>query len=308
MSAIAVAPAGSVTPHLATSEVRFRRILLAVDFSEQTSRVLATGIRIAKEFNSQLFLVYAATPAVYGTGAEPIPIETFDVSLQIARERMAELTRNTPQLTSFAHEEIVAYARPLDLIQEIVEDKKIDLVIAGSHGASGMERLALGSIAECILRTIRCPVLVIGPKATLSAELFRSIVLAASLEAGELRSVQYATCLAEHSGGKLTLLHAVESPGRNSTVQPELLERHILQQLLELVPGDFASRATAEFRVEHGKPGALIVARARSAQATLIVSGAREEGTLADHSLRATLAYVIQHSPCPVLCVRGHVV
>lgn len=132
-------------PQVAKCDLTFRRILVAIDFSAQTQRVMTAAIQLATEFRSKLFLVHAATPAIHGTGAEPIPIETFEVNLEMAQARMTDLIQSHPRLGSLAHQEMVRYAGALDLIQQVIRDEEIDMVIAGSHGASGMERLALGS-------------------------------------------------------------------------------------------------------------------------------------------------------------------
>ena len=294
-------------PRLASSDVQFHRILLAIDFSVHTHQVIVAAIQIAGDSHSKLFLVHAAAPLVYGTGAEPIPIETSDVNLETAQACMAELFKNEPQLAALPHKEIMAHAGTLELIQQVIEDEDIDLVIAGSHGASGMERLAFGSVAEGIMRTVRCPVLVVGPRASVSPAIFSSILLAAGLTTAGLRSAQYATALARHSRGKLTLLHVVE-PKKHQPVQPELLDEYIREQLQKLIPADFGSQPEITFRVEHGKPGDLIASLALCLRSTLVVTGAREERPLADHSPRATLAEIVRRSPCPVMCVRGRVV
>jgi len=57
----------------------------------------------------------------------------------------------------------VAYADAVDLIEHMASEEKIDLIVLGSHGSSGLERLALGSVAEAVLRKAGCPVLVVGP-------------------------------------------------------------------------------------------------------------------------------------------------
>ena len=291
--------------HLATTDVKFQKILLAIDFSLQTAQVIQAAVQIAKVYASELFLVYAAVPPVYGAGAQPTPIETFEVDLEIEQARMAELVKHDPAIGSLPHQEIIAYAPPVELIHKVVEEKNIDLVIAGSHGASGMERLALGSVAECILRTVRCPVLVVGPHAAMPKGLFDSILLATALSTSGLRSAQYASALAEHFHSKLTLLHVVEKRA-NKPVQPELLEDQLIAKLQELIPQDFAVHATAVPRVEYGEAGDLIVSLALCTRSTLIVAGAQDDKALSDRVPWSTLGEVIRRSPCPVLCVRGH--
>ena len=293
-------------PHLATTPVVFRRILAAIDFSPHTSEVIRTAVQIARQFDAEIYLVNAATPTPFGTGAEPIPIETFEVNLAVARARMEALVQSEPLLATLKHQEVVAYAGVLDLVRQVVEDREIDLVITGSHGATGMERLALGSIAESILRCVRCPVLITGPQCQPQKNIFASILLATRLKPSTLRSAQYATSLAEFAHGKLTLLHVVDPTRKTRSIQPELLHSYLMQELQELVPGDFSVSATAEPRVEYGRAAELIRSVALCTRASLIVMGAREEAPFADHSPISTIAEILHRSVCPVLTVRGH--
>lgn len=305
MSALDPVPRAEISlPHLATTPVTFRHLLAAVDFSAQTPEVLHTAAQIARLYGADLFLVNAATPSVYGPGAEPIPIETFEVNIEAAQTRMNALIASEPGVAEVKHQEIVAYASALELVQRVVEEKDIDLVIAGSHSATGMERLALGSVAECILRTVRCPVMVIGPQCKPQKDLFASILLATRLTPSGLRSAQYASALAAHAHGRLTLLHVVEPSKRSEP--DELLHDHLLEELDELVPGDGSLTNAVVERVEYGKAWDLILSVALCTRTTLIVMGAHEDGPLADHSPLSTVAEVIHNTTCPVLTVRGH--
>ncbi len=297
-----------VTPHLATSEIIFRKLLVAVDFSVQTPQVLKTAIAVANCFSSELVLVNATTPVVYGTGVEPVPIETFEVNLESARSMMAALVSSEPALKLIRHHEIVVYANALDLIQKVVEDEKIDLIIAGSHGASGLERLALGSVAESLLHYVSCPVLIVGPHSTFSKKPFRSILYSTDLRGFGLRGAQYASGLAERFHGKLTLLHVIESGAESTTVQPELAESNIREPLERLLPPDLNAYCKATVLIEYGEAGDIITRVARSECASLIVVGIREHKTLADHTPKSTLSQVIREAMCPVLCVRHRLV
>ena len=293
-----------VTPQLETTEISLKKLLVAIDFSEQTPRTLEAAASIAKSFSSELLLVNAATPAVYGTGAEPVPIETFEVNLDIAKARMAELVAACNELKTIKHREFVAYCGPVDLIAQIVTDEKVDLVIAGSHGANGMERLALGSIAQSILQCIPCPTLVVGPHCTPVQHPFRSILLATDLERTGLRAAQYASGLAERFYGKLTLLHVVDPKAMREERRSEFSEENTLRALRRLLPHDLTIYTSGEIRIEHGKAGDVITQVAHSICPSLIVMGVREGAMFSDHALGSTLAHVIREAHCPVLVVR----
>ena len=163
------------TSHLATSEILLQEILVAIDFSEQSSRALKEAIAIGRCFGSEILLVHAASPAVYRTGMEPVPIVPFEMELEVAKARMADLVLSEPALKEIRHRELVAYAGTVDLVRQVAKENKVDLVVASSRGAGGVEFLVLGSVAESILGTVPCPVLIVGPHSHQEPHPFRSI-------------------------------------------------------------------------------------------------------------------------------------
>jgi len=295
-------------PHLDTSEVLLRSIVVAIDFSSHSTRAFKEAIAIARCFGSELLLVHGATPAVYGTGMEPVPIECFEAELDVAKAKMAELIATEPDLQAFSHKEFIAYARPVDLVQQVVVENKADLVVAGSHGARGVERLALGSVAESILSKVPCPVLIVGPHCTAKVHPFRSILFATDLEATGLRSAQFASAFAERFHSPLTMLHVIEKKSPRSEIQPELAEEYARQALSSLLPDDLATYTTSTIKIERGKAGEIIPKVASSSHASLIVAGFGPNSPLRDHSPWSTLSQVIRQASCPVLSIRSHLV
>lgn len=289
---------------LATDEIVLRKLLVAVDFSSQTPQVFKTAIAVANCYNSEPWLVNAATPVV----AETMLIDSYEVNLEIAKARMASLIKSEPELRSIRHHEIVVYAKAMDLVQQVVADEKIDLVITGSHGANALEHAVLGSVAESILRHVNCPALIVGPHAQTLGNPFRSILYATDLNVGGLRGAQYASGLAERFHGKLTMLHVVEPTSKARKTQSELTESHIRRTMERLLPPDFSAYGKATIRVGHGKAGDIISDVARCEATSLIVMGIRENAIFADHTPWSTLSHVVHESLCPVLCVRHHLV
>jgi len=123
-----------VSPSLATTEVIFRKLLVAIDFGPQTSQVLKTAVAVAKSFRAEMLLVHAVCPVILGTGAEPVPADSYLIALEAARTRMADLVRREVALESIQHREIVEYAAAIELVGRKVHDERVDLVIAGSIG------------------------------------------------------------------------------------------------------------------------------------------------------------------------------
>jgi len=306
MSNAATMSPPEVSPSLATTEVIFRKLLVAIDFGPQTSQVLKTAVAVAKSFRAEMLLVHAVCPVILGTGAEPVPADSYLIALEAARTRMADLVRREVALESIRHREIVEYAAAIELVGRKVHDERVDLVIAGSHGAHGMERLALGSVAETMLRHLNCPVLVVGPHAKSSVSPFRSVLLASSLRLAGLRAAQYASGLAEKFHSKLTLLHVIEQVAGNDTIESELSSHHAQKELMRLLPADVNLYSKTQVRIGYGNPADTITLIAGETYASVIVCGVGENALLADHALGSTLAQVIRKARCPVLCVRPH--
>ena len=294
--------------HLATTEVIFRKLLVAVDFSAQTQQVLKTAISVATSFNAEILFVHATSPVIYGAGTEPVPIDNYAINLEAAQTRMADLMTSDPRLQQVRHREIVQYAAAVGLVQETVRAEKVDLVIAGSHGAHGLGRLVLGSVAEAMLRHLNCPVLIVGPRASSFACPFRSVLLASSLKLSGLRAAQYASGLAEKFHGRLTLVHVIEQVVGDDGPEPELVENHARRELERLLPSDLGLYSKVKVRTAHGYPADVITLIAREECAGVIVCGVAEDAALADHTPGSTLAKIIREAHCPVLCVRPHLV
>jgi nucleotide-binding universal stress UspA family protein len=292
--------------HLETSEILLQKLLVAIDFTKQSPRVLQEAVTIARCFGSEILLVHAASPLIYGTGMEPVPTAPFEMELEVAKAQMADLIANEPGLKELHHREFVEYGLPISLVRRVAQENQVELVLAGSHGASGLERLALGSVAESILDALPCPVLIIGPNCHKNSSPFRSILFATDLQTTGLRGAQFATSLAERFHAELTLLHVIEKKSRRFGVQSELEEDQVRHELTELLPEDLPTYTSATIRVEHGNASDLIPQIASSQCASLIVTGFGNHSVLSDHSLWSTLSQIIREAPCPVLTVRRH--
>lgn len=290
--------------HLQTTRIRFPRVLVASDFSKHSDAALETAIAIATLFNSKLFLFHSGPPIVYGAGFEPIMPEVVMGNLEVAKASMENQMAAFPELKSLAHEVVITEGPLIERINDLVATHKIDLIVAGSHGAHGLEKLAFGSTAELLLRQAICPVLVVGPYARRSID-FKSIVLATDLGIDSFRSAQYAAALAEELQSQFTVMHVIEE--KKAQGSRKLLAIQASEKLFQLLPADAENWCHPKITVEHGDVSEKILRVAQREKADLIVLGVHEHGFWADHETWRTLTKVIQRAPCAVLSVRGHI-
>lgn len=291
-------------PRLGTSKVNFRKIVIGIDFSGPAVTALNAAASLADQFRSTLFPVHAVPLVLYGPGATP---ELLESDLSGARAHM-DTVISKANIRPIRHHAIVEFAEPTELIERTAQVHGADLVVVGSHGAHGLEKLAFGSVAESVLRRVLCPVLVIGPRCHENLASIQSIVFATDLEIGAFRPAQFASSIAEEMNARLTLLHVREPDIEELETSPEDVDVRLARTLRQLLPPDAELWCQPKVRVEAGNASEEILRVAHSEAASLIVVGVREKSPLADHAPWSTLSQIIRGAECPVLGVRGHLI
>ncbi|MGC1872943.1 MAG: universal stress protein [Acidobacteriaceae bacterium] len=287
---------------LGTYKAKFRKILVGVDFSGPVVTALKAAKSLAEQFEGTLLLAHAVPPVLFGPGATP---ELLEADLDTARAQM-QVVISKAKLGSIPHRIVIEFAEPTDLLDEVARAQSADLIIVGSHGAHGLEKLAFGSVAESVLRRVTCPVLVIGPHCSENLEPIRSIVFATGLETRAFRAAQYASSIAEEVNARLTLLHVRRPVAKGAEILAGDMDIVLVQELQQLLPPDAELWCQPKVRVEVGNASDEVLRVAQAEAANLIVVGVRESSALADHSPWSTLSQIIRGAECPVLGVRGH--
>lgn len=140
------------------------RILVPTDFSEQAENALKVAAQLAKKFNSEIFLLHMLelplelVDPVQNSSSHNLPESIF--FMKLAHQRFAKLM-SRPYLKGIKVHETVQFHQAFDGIMEVSEEQNCDLIVMGSHGASGFKEMLIGSNTEKVVRTSTTPVLVI---------------------------------------------------------------------------------------------------------------------------------------------------
>ena len=132
----------------------------------------------------------------------------------------------------------------------------------------------------------------------------RSIVLATDLTEQTWHSAQYASCLAQDHGARLTVMHVLPQAATIDEQDQAELSTH--RSLHQFMPDDCEDRCTLKYEVKTGEIAPVILHSAQANKANLIVLGARHGKPLADHIPRTKPSAIIRGSHCPVLVVPAH--
>ena len=190
--------------------------------------------------------------------------------------------------------------------------EKIDLVVIGTRGRTGVEKFLLGSAAEEILREATCPVLTVGPHAPAEPKLagnIREIVYATDFTSDPLPAAPYALSIAQEYQAHLTLLHVIEERKVDQFVVPEDVMESCKRKLANLVPTGAELWCASDCVVERGPIAERILDVARSRRADLIVVGIHPATGFpgaASHLPISVAHEILAHAMCPVLTVPGN--
>ncbi len=287
---------------------KIEHILCPVDFSEFSSKAYDYAQSLAWHYKSTLLLQHVLLPMkLYGF---------WDITYEeTSRKAIADAER---QLQKFARchtrteirpEYIVQDGSTADLILALAEARAASIIVMGTHGLRGIDRLMLGSVSERVLRFARCPVLAVRKVAHHAQSdipaperiFLKKIVLCEDFSDHAHHASEYAFSLAEEYGAELTLLHVLEDIPISADL--ECANEQAINRLHKSIPPRIREWCAVKEVVRIGKPYQQILQFALETQTDLVVMGVRGRSALDTALFGSTTHRVIQLGSCPVLAV-----
>lgn len=141
-----------------------KKIVCALDLSEQSKQVAEYAIMLSKATGASIVAVYAAPTLTQYTGfhVPPNTIDNFVGEIVSGAERsMAEFVSENFQGVDARGVVVVGYAA--EEILALADKEKADLIVMGTRGRKGIDLILFGSVAEKVVKSATCPVLTIRP-------------------------------------------------------------------------------------------------------------------------------------------------
>ena len=158
-----------------------REIIVPVDFYQHTDDLVEFAIEISKKLEARITFVHVAESILADSllNAESYKKLDATISAHAASQMDALLEKNKETCPGCGG--VVLRGDTVDGIVAYAEDKGIDLIVMGTHGAKGIEKILLGSVAERVLKRVSCPTLIFNPYKgergyTISASIKESIL------------------------------------------------------------------------------------------------------------------------------------
>jgi nucleotide-binding universal stress UspA family protein len=294
----------------ANKRIALKNILFLTDFSESSATAIPFAMSIARAYGSEVHALHVLQPSAYTYMTPEVAGTLLDDQEDLAR---VEMQRVEAEMMGLPCETIIERGSGVwPVLSHVVKEREIDLIVLGTHGRTGAQKLLLGSSAEEVFRRAPVPVLTIGPavkKGAHSGGRFRCVLFATDFNTVSTVAAPYAISFAQENQARLILLHVLPAPKPGEPAMPgELSVAEAIHRLENLVPRDAELWCRLEPTVSHGTPGREILATASRCGADLIVLGVCGLDTLTGMATRLerAIAYdVVAHAPCPVLTVRA---
>ena len=292
------------------------QILCPVDFSDFSRHALDSAVAIARQQHAAVTALHVIPPPQ--TVYPAIGIAGF-VPYVYSVEELQGFQKSLEQFVAPVGYPVTAVSVEALVVDEILKraaDLHADLIVMGTHGRTGFDRLFLGSVAERVLVKAKCPVLTIPRRAPdvrpTATRLFRNVLCPIDFSPSSKLALKYAETLAR-DGAKLTVLHVAEqlpawqlvpAVATGAADDPLVVLEHARDRVHSAVPADVRRSAGVEELVSAGDAGEEILRIAAANHADVIVMGAHA-GRAGLLGFGSTTHDVLREATCPVLTFKA---
>lgn len=292
---------------------RIEHIVTATDFSDASLPALQVAERWARAWNASVSLVHAYDPlplgpAVAYSGSDGAVAATIE---ELAKVSSAQLERVAEGRFEGLEVQRETMGRPAAwlAICDHAEARRAHLIVLGTHGRTGVERLLIGSTAERVARHAPCPVLVVRG-AELDDGFPRHVLVATDFSEESQVALEPARALALRHGSKLTVGHVYDnSPimlgGHQAFTDTAVVDAELRDKLRATMDRELAGVADLDMALLAApNPVVGLCDYARNADVDLIVVATRGRSGVSRLVMGSVAERIVRHAPCSVLVVR----
>jgi nucleotide-binding universal stress UspA family protein len=298
--------------------IDIHNILCPVDRSDISRRALLVAAALARWHDARLRVLEVVSVPLPAPSAAPVAVT--GLSLEVRRRLLEELDRfaEPARASGVPMHFTVEEGNIVNAILGEAASLPADLLVMGTHGRSGFERLALGSVTDKAIRRAACPVLTVPPSdGAVPFEVgppFKRIVCAVDFSDASLKALEHAFALAQEDDAELFVTHVIDWPD-DASMPPALAqaitatrrdwEDEKRRQLERLVPDSVRAWCRPQHVLRVGSPVRELLRVAEEHDADLIVMGVHGRRALDRALFGSTTHAMVREAACPVLTVRA---
>ncbi len=143
------------------SSETIQKILVPTDGSDHSIRAAEYAIGIAKVHEAQIMVVYVVDEIVIDQFSKSAERECIESELKNDGKRFVNYAVELAEREGVKATSMLVKGRPFEQIVNIAKGLNIDLIVMGTYGGRGADRILMGSVAERVIEYSTCPVLVV---------------------------------------------------------------------------------------------------------------------------------------------------
>jgi nucleotide-binding universal stress UspA family protein len=287
----------------------FKKILVATDYTALSENAVKTAAVMCQQHNAGLVLLHVVKNAPTDAREEDYnPTQDYTKNLKIAaKSEMRHLSEQVRNKYKIKVDEIVSYGDVVKEIVRIVQENNPDLVMIGTHGASGFRRFFIGSTAYRVIKHTQYPVMTIPGTGDWTG--FRNILFPIRFIPDALKKYDCIRPILLKNSSTLHILGLSMEPELDELLLPVESEHDRLNDV-------FALEEKLEVRLQEDQVNfdvifhrcnnlaAKILETAEEKMVDLIVIVATMDKTMGDFFIGPFSQQILHHAKVPVLCVR----
>jgi nucleotide-binding universal stress UspA family protein len=288
-------------PQVVSPRSAFHTLLVPTDLSARSANALSFAAALARRSNAKVVVAHVVSPGRWHSD-EVHPALCHE--RRLTEKRLARVLKSH-NLVGVQTDTVIREGDFRQVLCQIACEQRADLLVASTHGRTGISKLLFGSKVEEVCHRSPCPVLLVGPKVKKEApEKFERVLFTTDLSAASLGALPFMVAFATEHGSQLRVARIVaENEAKESGDGAEFICAQTKNEILPALTARAGLAHEPEFVVEFGPANTTILEIASKWGADLIGMGAHRPGALAVY-LPGDLAYdVACEAQCPVLTI-----
>jgi len=287
--------------------IHLNRILFPTDGSECAEAARRHAHYLADRFEATLHVIHVEEREA--ELADVIDVSEADVLADLHAPKQGRSLVAEPRVL----ERRVVHPSAAGGILSYTAEHDTNLIVMGTHGRGGLQRLMLGSVAEEVVRRAPVPVMTIGESPSLPEDMEEgNLLVPVDFSGQQARLISHAREVALAYGMTLTLLHVVERTGLpdvygvlSEVPDPAVITERAKDGLEEQADELRAHGIDVRVEVRHGHPAGETLDAAEALGADLLAIATHGRSGVRRMLMGSVAEKVIRRAPCPVFTVKS---
>lgn len=274
-----------------------KNILIPTDFSETAELAVAHGAHMAHLFKAKIYLLHSVETTIYTGGpGEPVMIAEAEKIYNMGLEQLKKVAQDITEKYDVEIVTLTVSGKPAAAITQAVTDNNIDIIIMGTHGASGFEEFFMGSNAHKVVNLSTVPVISI--RITTTNLGFSNIVMPISNSLHSRQKVNNVIDIASKYNSTVHILGLLETSDASDNNKFEIKITSVKHLF------DKAGVKYTVKEVRGHNPAVEAMKFSEEVNGDLIVIMTDHESDLTGMFLGTVAKQIVNHSKIPVMSIR----